>query len=192
MSSFFLDRPVFAWVIAIAMMLAEPSPSTTCRRPVPPDRPPLDLDLAFYPGASAKTVEDSVTQIIEQKMTGLDQMLVHAGDQRLGRLERPHPHLRARHRPRSRLGEGAEQAAARPCRCSPRRCQRQGLRVSKSTRNFLMIVGLTTSDQTWTQEDLSDFLITRVENVLARVPGSARSRSSAPATRCASGSTRAS
>ena len=53
----------------------------------------------------------------------------------------------------------------------PEAVQRQGLRVSKSTRNFLMIVGLTTTDPTWTQEDLSDFVISRVENVLSRVPG---------------------
>ena len=76
MSRFFLDRPVFAWVIAITMMLAVAWQSITCPSlSTPPIAPPSIAITATYPGASAKTVEDSVTQIIEQKMTGLDKML---------------------------------------------------------------------------------------------------------------------
>ena len=76
LSRFFLDRPVFAWVIAIAMCLAGGLAIYTL--PVsqyPPIAPPSISIQAVYPGASAKTVEDSVTQIIEQKMTGLDKLL---------------------------------------------------------------------------------------------------------------------
>ncbi len=171
MSSFFLDRPVFAWVIAIAMMLG--GVLAIVNLPVaqyPPIAPPSISISAFYPGASAKTVEDSVTQIIEQKMTGLDQMLYmqatsdSAGSSALTLTFAPgtDPDL-AWAKVQNKL------QLAMPV--LPEAVQRQGLRVSKSTRNFLMIVGLTTSDPTWTQEDLSDFLITRVENVLARVPG---------------------
>ena len=76
MSRFFLERPVFAWVIAIAMMLA--GGMAIVKLPIsqyPPIAPPSISISAVYPGASAKTVEDSVVQIIEQKMTGLDRML---------------------------------------------------------------------------------------------------------------------
>ena len=76
LSRFFLDRPVFAWVIAIIMMLA--GALAIYNLPIsqyPPIAPPSISIQAIYPGASAKTVEDSVVQIIEQKMTGLDRML---------------------------------------------------------------------------------------------------------------------
>ena len=76
MSRFFLDRPVFAWVIAIAMMLA--GGLAIYNLPIsqyPPIAPPSISIRAMYPGASAETVEDSVIQIIEKNMTGLDRML---------------------------------------------------------------------------------------------------------------------
>jgi len=171
MSSFFLDRPVFAWVIAIAMMLG--GVLAIVNLPVaqyPPIAPPSISISAFYPGGSAKTVEDSVVQIIEQKMTGLDQMIYmqatsdSSGSGQLTLTFAPgtDPDL-AWAKVQNKL------QLAMPM--LPEAVQRQGLQVSKSTRNFLMIVGLTTSDPRWKQEDLSDFLITRVENVLARVPG---------------------
>ena len=76
LSRFFLDRPVFAWVIAIIMMLA--GGLAIYFLPIsqyPPIAPPSISISGLYPGASAKTVEDSVTQIIEQNMTGLDRMI---------------------------------------------------------------------------------------------------------------------
>src|SRR5512137_186305 len=76
MARFFLDRPVFAWVIAIGMMLA--GGLAIYNLPIsqyPPIAPPSISIRAIYPGASAKTVEDSVVQMIEQNMTGLDKML---------------------------------------------------------------------------------------------------------------------
>ncbi len=76
LSKFFLDRPVFAWVIAIIIMAA--GGLAIYNLPIsqyPPIAPPSIAITAFYPGASAETVENSVTQIIEQKMTGFDKML---------------------------------------------------------------------------------------------------------------------
>src|SRR5512145_649166 len=76
LSKFFLDRPVFAWVIAIVIMLV--GGLAIYNLPVsqyPPIAPPSIYIQASYPGASAETVENSVTQIIEQKMTGFDKML---------------------------------------------------------------------------------------------------------------------
>ena len=76
MARFFLDRPVFAWVVAIGMMLA--GGLAIYNLPIsqyPPIAPPSISIRGVYPGGSAKTVEDSVVQIIEQQMTGLDKML---------------------------------------------------------------------------------------------------------------------
>ena len=76
LSRFFLKRPVFAWVIAIILMVA--GGLAIFSLPIsqyPPIAPPSIAITAFYPGASAETVENSVTQIIEQKMTGFDTML---------------------------------------------------------------------------------------------------------------------
>jgi multidrug efflux pump subunit AcrB len=80
LSRFFLDRPVFAWVIAIVIMAA--GGLAIYNLPIsqyPPIAPPSIAIDAFFPGASAETVENTVTQIIEQKMTGLDDMLYLAG-----------------------------------------------------------------------------------------------------------------
>ena len=75
MARFFIDRPIFAWVIALVIMLA--GSLAIIKLPVAqyPSTPPAVGISASYPGASAKTVEDSVTQIIEQNMTGLDHLL---------------------------------------------------------------------------------------------------------------------
>jgi multidrug efflux pump len=84
LSNFFLDRPVFAWVIAIMMMVA--GGLAIHNLPIsqyPPIAPPSIAIDAFYPGASAETVENSVIQIIEQKMTGFDKLLSSAPRVRL-------------------------------------------------------------------------------------------------------------
>ncbi|RLE21082.1 MAG: hypothetical protein DRJ08_06110, partial [Acidobacteria bacterium] len=80
LSKFFLKRPVFAWVIAIAMMAG--GALTIYKLPVsqyPPLAPPSISIDSFYPGASAETVENTVTQIIEQKMTGFDKLIYLSG-----------------------------------------------------------------------------------------------------------------
>ncbi len=171
MSRFFLDHPVFAWVIAIVMMLG--GAIAIYNLPVaqyPPVAPPSISIMAFYPGASAETVENSIIQIIEQKMTGLDNMLYMqsasdaAGSASLTLTFEPgtDPDLAwAKVQNKLQLAIPA----------LPEVVQQTGLRVSKSTRNFLMIVGLTTSDPTWRNIDLTDYLTSNVENVLARVPG---------------------
>jgi hydrophobe/amphiphile efflux-1 (HAE1) family protein len=171
MSRFFLDHPVFAWVIAIALMLA--GGLAIYNLPVaqyPPVAPPSISISAFYPGASAETVENSITQIIEAKMTGLDRMLYMsansdaAGSATLTLTFEPgtDPDL-AWAKVQNKL------QLALPS--LPQVVQQTGLRVTKSTRNYLMIIGLTTSDSTWTNTDLSDYIVTNVQNMLARVPG---------------------
>jgi hydrophobe/amphiphile efflux-1 (HAE1) family protein len=171
LSRFFLDRPVFAWVIAIAMMLA--GGLAIYNLPIsqyPPIAPPSITIRGMYPGASAKTVEDSVVQIIEQKMTGLDRMIYmssssdSAGSAAVTLTFAPgtDPDL-AWAKVQNKL------QLALPM--LPEVVQSRGLTVSKSTRNYLMILGLTSDDPSVKQEDLSDYVVTQVESVLARVPG---------------------
>ncbi len=171
MARFFLDRPVFAWVVAICMMLA--GGLAIYNLPVsqyPPIAPPSIAVTAFYPGASAKTVEDSVVQIIEQKMTGLDQMLYMsatsdssgAGSIILTFAPGTNPDLAW-----SKVQNKLQLAMT----MLPEVVTRQGVTVSKSTRNYLLLVGLTSPDDSLTQDDLSDYAISQIQPTLARVPG---------------------
>lgn len=171
MARFFLNRPVFAWVIAIGMMLA--GVLAIYNLPIsqyPPIAPPSISIRGMYPGASAKTVEDTVVQIIEQKMTGLDRMLYmssksdSAGTARIELTFAPgtDPDL-AWAKVQNKL------QLAMPM--LPEAVQRQGLTVAKSTRNFLLIVGLTCEDGSLDQNDLADYAVSQVQTSLARVPG---------------------
>ncbi len=171
LSNFFLSRPVFAWVIAIVMMLGGILAIYTL--PIsqyPPIAPPSIAITAIYPGASAKTVEDSVVQIIEQKMTGLDKMLYMSATS-------------------DSSGQGALTLTFAPgtdpdvawskvqnklqlaMPTLPEVVQRQGVTVSKSTRNYLMLVGLTSDDPDTDENDLADYAVSQVQPSLARVPG---------------------
>ncbi len=171
LSRFFLDRPVFAWVIAIVMMVL--GGLAIHNLPIsqyPPIAPPSIAIDSFYPGASAETVENSVTQIIEQKMTGLTDMLYlsatsdSAGASRIQLTFTPgtDPDLAW-----SQVQNKLQLAMA----SLPEVVQRQGIRVSKSTRNYLMFLGLFSEDGSMDINDLRDYAQSNLEKVLARVPG---------------------
>jgi len=171
LSRFFLDRPVFAWVIAITMMVA--GALAIYKLPIsqyPPIAPPSIYIQCFYPGASAETVENSVTQIIEQKMTGLDQMLYlsatsdSAGGSRVELTFAPgtDPDLAW-----AKVQNKLQLAMA----SLPDVVQRQGITVGKATKNWLMIVGLISEDGSMDGNDLRDYAQSNLEKVLARVPG---------------------
>jgi len=171
LSKFFLDRPVFAWVIAIIMMAA--GIMAIYNLPIsqyPPIAPPSIAIDAFYPGASAETVENSVTQLIEQKMTGFDKMLYmsatsdSAGASRVELTFAPgtDPDLAW-----AQVQNKLQLATA----SLPEVVQRQGVKVSKSTRNYLLIVGLISEDGSMDGNDLQDYAQSNLEKVLSRVPG---------------------
>ena len=171
LSKFFLDRPVFAWVIAIIIMLV--GCLSIYNLPIsqyPPIAPPSIYIYSSYPGASAETVENSVTQIIEQKMTGLDKMLYlsatsdNAGGSRLELTFAPgtDPDLAW-----SKVQNKLQLAMAG----LPEVVQRQGVTVGKATRNYLLIVGLISEDGSMNGDDLRDYAQSNLEKVLARVPG---------------------
>ena len=171
MSRFFLERPVFAWVIAIAMMLA--GGLAIVKLPIsqyPPIAPPLISISAVYPGASAKTVEDSVVQIIEQKMTGLDRMLYmdstsdSSGSAAVTLTFAPgtDPDI-AWAKVQNKL------QLAMPA--LPDVVQQTGVTVSKSTRNYLLIAGVASEDGRLDNADLMDYTVSKIESVIGRVPG---------------------
>ena len=171
MSRFFLERPVFAWVIAIAMMLA--GGMAIVKLPIsqyPPIAPPSISISAVYPGASAKTVEDSVVQIIEQKMTGLDRMLYmdstsdSSGSAAVTLTFAPgtDPDI-AWAKVQNKL------QLAMPA--LPDVVQQTGVTVSKSTRNYLLIAGIVSEDGSLDNADLMDYTVSKIESVIGRVPG---------------------
>ncbi len=171
LSKFFLDRPVFAWVIAIIIMAV--GIIAIYNLPIsqyPQIAPPTISISASYPGASAETVENSVTQVIEQKMTGLDSLLYmsassdSAGGSRLELTFAPgtNPDMAW-----SQVQNKAQTALT----SLPDVVKNQGVDVRKSTRNYLMIVGLISEDDSMDGPDLRDYAKSNLERILARVPG---------------------
>ena len=171
LSKYFLDRPVFAWVIAIIIMLA--GGLAIYNLPIsqyPPIAPPSIYIQAFYPGASSETVENSVTQIIEQKMTGFDDMLYLSGTSDSSGSSRIELTFKPGTDPD--LAWAKVQNKLQLAMASlPEVVQRSGVMVNKSTRNYLLIVGLVSEDGRMDGHDLRDYAQSNLEKVLARVPG---------------------
>jgi hydrophobe/amphiphile efflux-1 (HAE1) family protein len=160
LSKFFLDRPVFAWVIAILMMVL--GGLAIHNLPIsqyPPIAPPSIAIDSFYPGASAETVENSVTQIIEQKMTGFEEMLYLSGKSDSAGSSRIELTFKVQNKLQLAMAS------------LPEVVQRSGVKVSKSTKNYLIIVGLISEDGSMDGNDLRDYAQSTLEKVLARVPG---------------------
>src|SRR5271157_2080 len=171
LSRFFLDRPVFAWVIAIIMMVA--GGLAIYNLPIsqyPPIAPPSIAIDSFYPGASAETVENSVTQIIEQKMTGFDKMLYLSATSDSAGASRVELTFAAGTDPDLAWAQVQNKLQLAMANL-PDVVQRQGVKVSKSTRNYLMIVGLISEDGSMDGNDLRDYGQSNLEKVLARVKG---------------------
>jgi len=171
LSKFFLERPVFAWVIAIIIMTA--GLLAIHKMPIsqyPPIAPPSIAIEAFYPGASGETVENTVTQIIEQKMTGLDNMLYLSGTSSSSGSARVEMTFAPGTDPDvawSKVQNKLQLAMA----SLPDVVQRSGVKVSKSTRNYLLIVGLVSEDNSMDGNDLRDYAQSSLEKILSRVPG---------------------
>ncbi|SDN22275.1 hydrophobic/amphiphilic exporter-1, HAE1 family [Desulfonauticus submarinus] len=171
MSRFFLKRPVFAWVIAIAIMsFGLLGIKFLPVSQYPELAPPMISVEAFYPGASAETVESTVTQIIEQKLTGLDGLWYisakssSSGQSRIDLTFAPgtDPDIAW-----SKVQNKVQLATA----SLPDVVQQQGVRVSKSTKNYLLILGIVSNDGKYTGNDLKDYAKSNIETILARIPG---------------------
>lgn len=171
MARFFIDRPIFAWVIAIIIMLA--GVLSIFILPVsqyPSIAPPTVVITATYPGASAKTVEDSVTQVIEERMTGIDNMRYFSstsdsfgnGIVTLTFNAGTDPDI-AQVQVQNKL------QLAMPL--LPQEVQAQGVKVNKSSAGFLMVIGFVSQDGTLNKNDIADYVGTNVQNPMSRVSG---------------------
>ena len=171
MSAFFLDRPVFAWVIAIAMMLL--GALAIYNLPIaqyPNIAPPSISIRGNYTGASAETVDNTVVQIIEQKMTGLDHLLyIHSTGDSSGSADVTLTFAPGTDPDLAWAKVQNKLQLALPS--LPDTVQRMGLTVSKATHNYLLILALTTEDGSMSMADLNDYAVSKVEPSLARVPG---------------------
>jgi len=168
MAHFFIDRPIFAWVIAIIIMLA--GVLAIKQLPVsqyPAIAPPEITITAIYPGASARTLETTVTQIIEQKMNGIDNLnYISSTSDSSGMVtvtltfaSQTDPNI-AQVQVQNKL------QLATPL--LPQVVQQQGLRVAKSTRNFLMVVGFVSEDGGMNRYDLSDYVAANIQDIVSR------------------------
>jgi len=171
MSRFFIDRPIFAWVIAIIMMLA--GLLSMLQLPIaqyPAIAPPTIAISANYPGASAKTVEDTVTQIIEQRMKGLDGLMYMSSSSSgngsatisLAFEAGTDPDI-AQVQVQNKLQAAMSQL--------PQEVQRQGVTVNKSARNFLLVLGFVSEDDSMNRNDIADYVSSSVVDPLSRVEG---------------------
>ena len=174
MSRFFIDRPIFAWVLAIIIMLVGVLAVLTL--PVaqyPAVAPPAISIGANYPGASAKTLEDTVTQVIEQKMSGLDGLRFIAsssdstGSTSITLTFEPgtDPDI-AQVQVQNKLQLAMPQL--------PQEVQRQGVRVAKSASNFLLIAAFVSADGSMVRNDIADYVVSTLQDPISRVPGASR------------------
>ena len=171
MSKFFIDRPIFAWVLAIVVMLA--GALSVLSLPVaqyPAIAPPTIAINASYPGASAKTLEDTVTQVIEQKLSGLDGLrFVSSASDSTGSAQisvtfepGTDPDI-AQVQVQNKLQLAMPQL--------PQEVQRQGVRVAKSASNFLMIAAFVSADGSMVRNDIADYVVSTLQDPISRVPG---------------------
>ncbi len=171
MARYFIDRPIFAWVIALVLMLA----GVLAIRSLPIAQfpaiaPPAVSITATYPGADATTLENTTTQIIEQQMKGIDNLRYFSSSSSSAGIvtvtltfeQGTDPDI-AQVQVQNKL------AAATPL--LPQEVQRQGLLVAKATQNFLMFVGLYSENGTHDNVDLADYIVSKLQDPLARVSG---------------------
>ncbi|RYY76773.1 MAG: efflux RND transporter permease subunit [Gammaproteobacteria bacterium] len=171
MARFFIDRPVFAWVISIIIMLAGALSLFTLPIAQYPDIAPPSVSIsANYPGASAQTVQDTVIQIIEQGLTGIDNVdymsstseSTGAGSVTLTFLAGTDPDI-AQVQVQNKL------QTAMPL--LPQEVQQQGIRVTKSSAGFLMVLGFVSADGRMDKYDIADYVAANVQDPLSRVNG---------------------
>lgn len=171
MGKFFIDRPVFAWVLAIFIMLAGALAITSL--PVsqyPNIAPPTIVVTATYPGATAQTLDDSVTSLIEQEMNGADGLqYVESQSQANGQVQ-----ITVTFSPETNPDLAAVDVSNRLKRVEarlPAAVTQQGVQVAKARSNFLMFIGLSSTDGRLDPVALGDYLSRNVLNEVKRVPG---------------------
>ena len=170
-SKIFIDRPIFAWVLAIIVMLAGIGGVLSLPIEQYPDIAPPAVNIrATYPGASAETLESSVTQVIEQQLTGIDGLIYfQATSNSAGALtlvvtfdKGTNPDIA-----QVQVQNKVQQALPR----LPQQVQAQGLTVTKSNADFLMVVSLYDSSDKTTSGDVADYLVSNLQDKIGRIKG---------------------
>jgi multidrug efflux pump len=170
-SRIFIDRPIFAWVIAIIIMLLGVGGILSLPIEQYPDVAPPQVNIrATYPGASAETLENSVTQIIEQQLTGIDGLLYFsASSSSRGQVtisvtfeKGTNPDI-AQVQVQNKIQQGISRL--------PQAVQQQGLTITKANPDFLMILALYDSTDKSTNQDVSDYVVSNLQDPIARLPG---------------------
>ena len=171
MSRYFIDRPIFAWVIAIVMMLA----GAIAIRSLPiaqfPEiAPPAVAITATYPGADAETLERTTTQIIEQQLKGIDNLrYFSSSSSSAGTVTITLTFEQGTDPDIAQVQVQNKLQAATPL--LPQEVQRQGIQVTKSAASFLLVVGLVSTDGTHSNNDLSDMVVSQFQDPISRVSG---------------------
>jgi len=171
MSRIFIDRPIFAWVIAIIIMLVGVGSIFTLPVEQFPDVAPPQVNIrATYPGASAVTLENSVTQVIEQQLTGIDGLLYFSSNSSSRGQVTISATFQKGTNPdiaQVQVQNKVQQALSR----LPQQVQQQGLTVTKSNPDFLLIAAIYDTTDQKTNIDVSDYMVSNLQDTIGRIPG---------------------
>ncbi|HEY2464542.1 MAG TPA: efflux RND transporter permease subunit [Steroidobacteraceae bacterium] len=171
MSQFFIDRPIFAWVLAIVIMLVGGLAIKTL--PIaqyPSIAPPAIAITVSYPGASAETVQSTVVQVIEQQLSGIDHLLYFSSESdKDGSMTITLSFEQGSNPDIAQVQVQNKLQLATPL--LPPEVQLQGIRVAKSTRNFLLVIGFFSEDDRMSSGDIGDFIASNVQDAISRTPG---------------------
>jgi multidrug efflux pump len=171
MSRIFIDRPIFAWVLAIVLMLAGVGALFSLPIEQYPDIAPVQVNIrASYPGASAETIENSVTQILEQQLTGLDGLL-YFSSQSSSRGQANITAVFAKGTDPDIAQVQVQNAIQSAISRLPQEVQAQGVRVTKSNADQLLLVAVYDTTDTRSYQDVSDYLTSNIQDPLSRVDG---------------------
>jgi multidrug efflux pump len=169
--NFFIDRPIFAWVLAIVVMMAGALAITNL--PIaqyPSIAPPAISIQATYPGASAATVQSTVTQVIEQQLSGIDHLLYFGSESDSdGTMTLTLYFEQGTNPDIAQVQVQNKLQLANPL--LPLEVQQEGLRVAKATRNFLLVIGFYSTDGSMNSEDVSDYIASHVQDPISRTSG---------------------
>lgn len=171
MANFFIGRPIFAWVIAIVIMLA--GLLSVKQLPVeqyPKVAPPAVSINASYPGATAQTAENAITQVIEQAMNGLDNLMyMSSQSDSVGNVSLTLTFETGTDPDIAQVQVQNKLQRAIPL--LPQEVQQQGVSVAKSNGSFLMVIGFISEDGSMNREDIADYVVSNVKDPISRTPG---------------------
>ena len=171
MANFFIRRPIFAWVLAIILMMA--GALAIMQLPVaqyPTIAPPAVSVSATYPGADAQTVQDTVTQVIEQNMNGIDNLMyMSSTSDSAGSVTITLTFQSGTDPDIAQVQVQNKLQLATPL--LPQEVQQQGISVEKSSSSFLMVAGFVSDNPQTTQDDISDYVASNVKDSISRLNG---------------------